>query len=131
MTEPISFAIRAFAASKANSRRIVEIAGKLRSIKSKAALAFVRDCKVQCPKRADLPFTVPIRVFIKISYPNKRADLDESALLDALQTWMPPKGQPGAGFTGVWKNDRLIREKHVWHAVDAANPRVEVLVEEL
>jgi Holliday junction resolvase RusA-like endonuclease len=30
---------------------------------------------------------------------------------------------------GVYVNDRLVREKHVYHGIDKKNPRVEVMVE--
>lgn len=134
MTAPISFTIRAFAASKANSRMLVPVAGtgRMKSIKSAAARAFVRDCKLQCPKRADLPFTVPVRVSLRMYYPSDRADLDESALLDALQSYSTLIGRKRViHWPGIWLNDRLVREKHVYHGVDAANPRIEVHVEEL
>lgn len=133
MTEPISFTIRAFAASKANSRKIVTTpGGQLRVIKSAAARAFARDCKLQCPKRSDLPFTVPVRVSVWMYYPNERADLDESALLDALQAYSTLVDKERVvHWPGVWMNDRLVREKHVYHRVDVENPRVYVHVEEL
>ena len=30
---------------------------------------------------------------------------------------------------GVYRNDRQVREKHVYHGIDRLQPRVEVLVE--
>jgi Holliday junction resolvase RusA-like endonuclease len=30
---------------------------------------------------------------------------------------------------GVYRNDRQVREKHVFHAIDRANPRAEIEVE--
>ena len=32
---------------------------------------------------------------------------------------------------GVYRNDRQVREKHVFHAIDPKNPRAEVVVEPL
>jgi hypothetical protein len=32
---------------------------------------------------------------------------------------------------GVYRNDRQVREKHVYHAIDRANPRAEIEVEPL
>lgn len=30
---------------------------------------------------------------------------------------------------GVYRNDRQVREKHVYHGIDKANPRAEIVVE--
>lgn len=32
---------------------------------------------------------------------------------------------------GVYRNDRQVREKHIRHAIDRANPRAEILIEPL
>lgn len=134
MTAPITFTIRAFAASKANNRKIVETpTGQLRVIKSASARAFATNCKQQCPKRADLPFTVPVMAIIRIYYPDQRADLDESALLDALQSYSRMEGKPKRRvihWPGLWLNDRLVRTRFADHAIDAADPRIEMHVEE-
>ena len=118
---PIAFTIIANAASKSNRRRIVSTPqGKLRSIKSREALAFVRDCKLQCPKRADLPFTVPVVMTLRMFYPDERSDMDESALLDALQSAYTGTGKARRMcWLGLYVNDRLVRERHVYHDVDA------------
>ncbi len=134
MTAPLSFTILGVMESKANSRNIVETAGKLRVIKSAKARAFATACKLQCPKRADLPFTEPVSVTVEAYYPDQRRDLDESALLDALQAYSTIDKKTKmrvVHWPGVWANDRLIRQKHVYHFIDAANPRVIVTVTEL
>jgi Holliday junction resolvase RusA-like endonuclease len=50
-----------------------------------------------------------------VYYASQRPDLDISLLLDALQ------GR-------VYANDRQVREHHVHHGVDKANPRVELVL---
>jgi hypothetical protein len=114
----VSFTIYAKAASKANSRRIVFYGRKPRSIKSEAALAFVRDIRAQMPV-VDPPLDLPLEAVVNIYYPSRRSDLDESALFDALQ---PTKTDTRC----VIVNDRQIWLKHVQRFVDAENPRCEV-----
>ena len=80
----VKFVVLGAACSKANSRRLVINHGKPRFIKSKKALAFERDVKIQAPRLntmldGDLSFSADIY------YPNRRSDLDPSILLDALQ----------------------------------------------
>ena len=95
--------------SKANSRRIVVIEGKRRSIKSSAAVAYANDFAKQCPT-LDPPFSGDIHIDIDIYYQSRRSDLDESIIMDALQ---------GRVIT----NDRIIRSKFVRGFVDKDNPR--------
>lgn len=105
-------------ASKANSRKIiVDRQGATRVAKSAKALRFVRDTLYQVPVLPRL-LEGPLRITANIFYRTERPDLDESALLDVLQS-------------RIYANDRQIREKHIYHAVDAAQPRVELLVEEI
>ena len=73
-------------ASKANSRRMVTIAGRARFIKSKKAIDYVKP------------------------------DLDESVILDCLEGY-------------AYKNDRQVKEKHIYHGLDKENPRAEITVE--
>lgn len=51
-----------------------------------------------------------------IYYASRRPDLDESLLMDILQK------------AGVYTNDRLIKEKHIFWGLDKTNPRVEFTV---
>ncbi len=104
-------------ASKANSRRIVKFGQRLASIKSQKALSFAASVARQVAVmpvllEGDLSFTATIY------YATRRPDLDESALLDALQ------GR-------VYLNDRQIKAKHIYHALDRQNPRAEVHIETL
>jgi len=94
-------------------------AGKLfmRPIKSEKALQFVDAAIRQVPILPEL-LTQPLIAHIWIWYPSERNDLDESLVLDVLQ------GR-------VYKNDRQIRERHVYHAVDRDNPRVNVEISPL
>lgn len=118
-----SFVIEGEAASKANSRRLVIREGRVRFIKSPEALAFERACILQIPARARVMYAEPVCITLWMFYRNERRDLDESVLLDCLQ--------PRAGRRGVILNDRQVREKHVYHGIDAKRPRVEVLIEAL
>ena len=108
-TAPWSKTILGQPYSKANSRRIVEVAGKIRSIKSKSALSYSQTFLMQCPILDPL-FTDDLHIDIDIYYSNRKPDLDESLILDLLQ------GR-------VYKNDRQIKSKYIrWH-LDKENPR--------
>lgn len=95
--------------SKANSRRIISINGKTRSIKSKDALSYLHTFGIQCPT-LDPPFTGDLHMDIDIYYQSRRSDLDESIIMDALQ------GK-------VYVNDRQVRSKFVRGFIDKDNPR--------
>jgi Holliday junction resolvase RusA-like endonuclease len=107
--------------SKANSRRLVprkckDGRVKLGSIKSQKALNWIDGAAKQIPFRPESDLlTGKLVMFCKIYYASERPDLDESLVLDFLQ------GR-------VYKNDRQVRERHVYHFIDRENPRVEVLV---
>lgn len=135
----VQFTIYGEAASKANSRKIATIAGKTRSIKSDKALGFEAMALRQIPPRAKVRFDVPVRVTMRMYYASERPDLDESLVLDCLQDryvtryTRKPDGDAEKSRvllqSGVYANDRLVREKHVYHGIDKANPRVEVEIE--
>jgi hypothetical protein len=130
VTEPIAFVILGVPRSKANQRQLVTSrTGKPMVIKSRKALNFVSAVKMQCPKREDLPFRVPVRMTIHLYYQDERSDLDESALLDALQSGYTGKPRRMC-WPGVLENDRLVRERHVFHWIDDDMPRAEVEIEE-
>ena len=73
-------------------------------------------------------------ITLRIYYATERPDLDESLILDVLQDRFKTFG---SGDTkrrelvqkGVYQNDRQVREKHIFHAIDRKNPRNEVLIE--
>lgn len=133
-------------ASKANSREIVTIGGKWQmvggkrvrvggrpsSIKSDKARDYERDALMQIPAHAKVMFSVPVRVTMRIFYATERPDLDESVVLDVLQAKFEGTGKERRCVRrGVYLNDRLVREKHVFHGIDRANPRAEIVVEPL
>lgn len=134
VSQMIRFTIIGQPASKANSRQIVTIGGRPSSIKSKAARTFEDDSLPQIPIAARVELTVPVRATLHLYYASERSDLDESIVLDVLQTrWKKDKktGERYCVQRGVYANDRLVREKHVFHHIDKANPRVEILIEPL
>ena len=114
--QAISFTILGEPASKANSRRVVKIGGNIRVIKSEKALSYADMFKQQCPKHELIECAVAVR--IKIYYASRRPDLDESLILDLMQ-----------GL--IYRNDRQVREKHIFWGLDPENPRAEIRVEPL
>lgn len=135
---PIAFRILGAPFSKANSRKIVDIpikgTDRTRSgvIKSKEALAYERDALMQIPGWARQRIDVPVRITLRIFYTTERPDLDESLVLDILQDRYQGSGKERVLVQrGVYTNDRLVREKHVYWGIDKANPRTEVCVEPL
>lgn len=123
------------AASKANSRRITRIDGVSRLVKSREATVFMHDARRQIPPACRVRLTGPVRVVLHLFYETERPDLDESVVLDALQDLWKVIRLPGDERrrelvqAGVYRNDRQVREKHVYHHIDRKAPRVEVLVE--
>ncbi|RWA55331.1 endodeoxyribonuclease RusA [Cupriavidus sp. UYMSc13B] len=132
MTPRIAFTIMGEAASKANSRKIVTIRHRPASIKSDKARKFERDALRQIPPAARQMLEGPVRVTLHLFYASERPDLDESVLLDVMQARYSGKGDKRALVQrGVYVNDRQVREKHVFHSIDRANPRAEIIVEPL
>lgn len=121
-------------ASKANSRKIVTIAKRPASIKSEKARSFEASALSQIPPAARQQLKGPVRVTMRIYYASERPDLDESIVLDVLQDRFKTvkRGEAKERVLiqrGVYCNDRQVREKHVFHAIDRQNPRAEVIVE--
>ena len=114
----LEFTILGEPCSKANSRRLVwHGASKTpRFIKSKKALGYEADFKKQCPVLAYPLEGNELKVSLHVYYRTQRPDLDESLVLDLLEK------------CGVYRNDRLVREKHVHHHIDRGNPRVEIAI---
>ena len=127
----VTFTIEGEPASKANSRKLIIFNGKIRFAKSAPALSFEKTALLQVPHDARVMYPGPVRVTLRIFYRNERRDLDESVVLDVLQARYAAGGaRVGALLRrGVYVNDRQVREKHVFHAVDARRPRVQVTVE--
>lgn len=123
-------------ASKANSRELATIGPRdaRRTIlrKSEKALGYERDALRQIPPAARRRLDGPVRVTMRIFYATERPDLDETLVLDILQDRYKGAGEQRQLVQhGVYRNDRQVREKHVFHAIDRANPRAEILVEPL
>jgi Holliday junction resolvase RusA-like endonuclease len=132
----IAFTILGEPASKANSRKLVTIGGRPSTIKSEKARNYESDAVKQIPPRFRLQIAGPVRVTLRIFYASQRPDLDESVVLDVLQDRYKTVGKGEQKRRelvqkGVYVNDRQVREKHVFHGIDRANPRTEVLVEPL
>lgn len=121
------------AASKANSRRLVNFGRRPALIKSDAALEFAFDAQRQIPAHCRQRLEGDVAVTLHMHYRSERPDLDESVVLDVLQdqfktvTLMGQK-QRVLLAAGVYRNDRQVREKHVFFHVDRNNPRVEIEV---
>jgi hypothetical protein len=86
-------------------------------IKSKKALAYEKAFANQCPMRECL-IEDDVAVTIRIYYASRRPDLDESLILDCMQD-------------RVYKNDRQVKRKHIFWALDKENPRAEISVERI
>lgn len=105
-------------ASKANSRRVVRIGGMSRLIKSAKALSYSDVFKQQAQGMCINLVHGDVRVTMHIWYASRRPDLDESLILDLLQ---------GVAYV----NDRQVKEKHIYWHLDPAEPRTEIVVEQL
>lgn len=130
----IRFTIFGEAASKANSRKLVKFGDRPASIKSDKARKYEKDALAQIPPLARQRLSVPCRITIRIFYASQRPDLDESVILDCLQDrWKRDKQTRERILVqkGVVQNDRQFREKHIFHAIDRANPRAEIEIEPL
>ena len=104
-------------ASKANSRQIVMFGKRPAVIKSKKARDYVKSFDTQCAPLAQL-MEGDRAVHITIYYASRRPDLDESVVLDCLQ------GK-------IYANDRQVKEKHIYHALDRDKPRCDIHVWQL
>jgi Holliday junction resolvase RusA-like endonuclease len=134
----IEFTILGEPASKANSRELVtrrvknKDTGKASTrpmfIKSEKARDYETSARKQIPPKARVRLEGPVRVIIRIWYASERPDLDESVLLDCLQD---RKVEGAIVQHGVYRNDRQVRQKFVFHGIDRANPRAHVIVEPL
>ena len=108
----IKFTIVGEPASKANSRKIVLFGKRPAIIKSQKARDYVKAFQAQC-KQLDELLEGDLSATITIYYATRRPDLDESVILDCMQ-----------GF--IYKNDRQVKEKHIYWALDRENPRSDI-----
>jgi Holliday junction resolvase RusA-like endonuclease len=74
----------------------------------------------------------PVKVTLHLFYRTQLPDLDESIVLDVMQDRYAGKGESRAIVQkGIYRNDRQVREKHVYHGIDKRNPRAEIEIETL
>jgi hypothetical protein len=141
----IAFTIFGQAYSKANSRQLVMRGNKPSNIKSPEALAYECSALKQIPPIFRLQLTGEMCISLWMYYETERPDMDESLVLDCLQdryeseslTKAQKEVLKAAGKKpkrilvqkGVVVNDRQFRERHVYHGIDKANPRVELIIE--
>ena len=104
-------------ASKANSRKIVKFGNRPAIIKSQKARDYEKMFASQCPTLDDI-LTEDVSVKITIYYKSRRPDLDESVILDCMQD-------------RIYKNDRQVKEKHIYWGLDRNSPRSIIEVREL
>lgn len=129
MQRAVSFTILGEPASKANQRRAVTIGGVSRSIKSKKAVSFESVCLLQIPPAAKVMWACDVEVRMRIFYASRRPDLDESVVLDCLQSKFTGTGDKRKLVRrGVYVNDRQVKRKVIDWGLDPANPRVELTI---
>lgn len=114
--KPIYLVIKGEPASKANSRRLIWRGKSPAFIKSAKAMSYADSFALQLRPLETL-LEGQLRVDMWIYYATQRPDLDESLILDLLQ------GK-------VYTNDRQVRERHTYHQIDKADPRVEIAISE-
>ncbi len=82
-------------------------------LKSKRARNYIEEFEMEILQKQLRPAT-PIEgdlcLVAYLFYKDNRSDLDDSQLSDCLQKF------------GVIKNDRSIKEKHLYHGIDKENP---------
>jgi len=141
----IKFTILGQPCSKSNRRRLVTFHGRPSLIKSAEALAYESSFEKQLPPAARVMFDAPVRVTMHVYYANELSDLDATLILDCMQArfkrfkgrlyevrpdeFAYGKGERKLISKGVYVNDRLVREKHIYHHIDKKNPRTEIEVE--
>ena len=113
----VSFTIYGQPYSKANSRKLILTKGKPRFIKSDPARRYVTDFQVQCP-RLDPLLEGDLAIWVTVFYRSRRPDLDCSILFDAAQEL-------------IYKNDRQLKEQHLYWRLDRKNPRSEIVIKEI
>ena len=113
----VSFTVYGEPASKANSRQLVTIKGRTLFIKSAKAMRYLYDFKKQCPKLSQL-LEGDLSISCHIWYASRRPDLDASLIFDAMEGM-------------IYKNDRALKEMHLFWHLDRKNPRSEITVKQI
>lgn len=132
MTGAVEFVVYGEPASKANSRRQVmnKKTGNVMYIKSKKAIDYVTAFSLQCPQLPS-PIEDDVSVTIKIYYATRRPDLDESLILDCMQSVVAiNKKTKERTMTknNIYLNDRQVKHKEITWGLDKENPRSEIRV---
>ena len=106
--------------SKANSYRIITIAGHGSLAKTEAIKEYERTFYIQCPLRGQM-IDKFFKLDVDVYYQSNQPDLDNcfKVLLDCLQECK------------VIKNDRYCVEIHGRKLIDKLDPRVEFTIEEI
>lgn len=132
MTQQIRLTILGQPASKHNSRRQMMLGDRLTLVKSNKAYAFEQAALPQIPIACRVQLECDVRVTLHIFYESRRSDLDETVVLDVLQTrWKGKGADRHVVQRGIYENDRQVKEKHVFWHLDKENPRCEILIEPL
>ena len=90
----------------------------------------MKDFRVQCPQ-LNKPFTADLAVKMTIYYASRRPDLDESLILDCMQSevhWDKKTKAVTVLRNNIYANDRQVKEKHIYWGLDKENPRTEIEV---
>lgn len=129
----IEFTILGQPYSKANSRKLTTSRLSLKPviIKSAEALSYWHSATLQLATLRPIePLQGQLRITIRIYYTSERPDLDESLILDIMQSRWTGKGKKRrVCWPGVYVNDRQIREKHIYWGIDQERPRSEISIE--
>ena len=105
-----TFTIHGEPCAKANSRIMIFRNGKPRCVKNKASQDYV-DNFIKESKLLNIPeFVGDVILHCTIFYKSYRKDLDESLIMDCLQK------------SGILRNDRQIKEKHIHHRISRESP---------
>jgi len=113
----VSFTVYGEPASKANSRQLVTIKRRTLFIKSAKAMRYLYDFKKQCPKLSQL-LEGDLSISCHIWYASRRPDLDASLIFDSMEGM-------------IYKNDRALKEMHLFWHLDRKNPRSEIIVKQI
>ena len=113
----VSFTVYGEPASKSNSRQLVTIKGRPAFIKSAKARRYVIDFQKQCPKLSQL-LEGDLSISCHIWYASRRPDLDASLIFDSMEGM-------------IYKNDRALKEMHLFWHLDRKNPRSEITVKQI
>lgn len=114
--EVCRFTVHGALQSKSNSRKLIFNPRTRRPmfIKSDAARSYAQGALLQIPCLNQL-IDEDCAIWVRVYYPSRRNDLDISLIQDLMQ------GR-------IYSNDRCVKEIHAYHALDAAQPRVDVVV---